>query len=95
MMACLWVGLLLTGCCLPFKSFNPCPTHPQDIRQQRLHRQRRGVELQKLHQTLSSLQAKSKFHSEQVDFYRDYITSCLDNLTANRYAQSACICVVS
>uniref|UniRef100_A0A3Q4B9D8 Uncharacterized protein n=1 Tax=Mola mola TaxID=94237 RepID=A0A3Q4B9D8_MOLML len=55
----------------------------KDIRQQRLHRQRRGAELQKLHQTLSSLQAKSKFHSEQVDFYRDYITSCLDNLTAN------------
>ncbi|XP_037640441.1 ras GTPase-activating-like protein IQGAP3 isoform X2 [Sebastes umbrosus] len=55
----------------------------KDIRQQRLHRQRRGAELQKLRQTLSSLQAKSSFHSEQVDFYRHYITSCLDNLTAN------------
>ncbi|KAM9352702.1 ras GTPase-activating-like protein IQGAP3 [Symphorus nematophorus] len=55
----------------------------KDIRQQRLHRQRRGAELQKLHQTLSSLQAKSSFHSEQVDYYRHYITSCLDNLTAN------------
>ncbi|XP_045901398.1 ras GTPase-activating-like protein IQGAP3 isoform X2 [Micropterus dolomieu] len=54
----------------------------KDIRQQRLHRQRRGAELQKLHQTLSSLQAKSSFHSEQVDYYRHYITSCLDNLTA-------------
>uniref|UniRef100_A0A3Q2U692 IQ motif containing GTPase activating protein 3 n=1 Tax=Fundulus heteroclitus TaxID=8078 RepID=A0A3Q2U692_FUNHE len=56
----------------------------QDIRQQRLHRQRRGAELQKLHQTLSRLQEKSSFHSEQVDFYRHYITSCLDNLTANK-----------
>lgn len=53
----------------------------KDIRQQRLHRQRRGAELQKLRQTLSSLQAKSSFHSEQVDYYRHYITSCLDNLT--------------
>uniref|UniRef100_A0A8P4G8M4 Ras GTPase-activating-like protein IQGAP3 n=1 Tax=Dicentrarchus labrax TaxID=13489 RepID=A0A8P4G8M4_DICLA len=56
----------------------------KDIRQQRLHRQRRGAELQKLHQTLSSLQAKSNFHSEQVDYYRHYITSCLDNLTTSK-----------
>ncbi|XP_070822093.1 ras GTPase-activating-like protein IQGAP3 [Chaetodon trifascialis] len=55
----------------------------KDIRQQRLHRQRRGAELQKLHQTLRCLQAKSSFHSEQVDYYRHYITSCLDSLTAN------------
>ncbi|XP_039973636.1 ras GTPase-activating-like protein IQGAP3 isoform X2 [Xiphias gladius] len=55
----------------------------KDIRQQRLHRQRRGAELLKLRQTLSSLQVKSSFHSEQVDYYRHYITSCLDNLTAN------------
>ncbi|KAI3360710.1 hypothetical protein L3Q82_012851, partial [Scortum barcoo] len=55
----------------------------KDIRQQRLHRQRRGAELQRLNQTLSSLQAKSSFHSEQVDYYRHYITSCLDNLTTS------------
>ncbi|XP_078100595.1 ras GTPase-activating-like protein IQGAP3 isoform X2 [Sander vitreus] len=53
----------------------------KDIRQQRVHRQRRGAELQKLRQTLSSLQDKSSFHSQQVDYYRHYITSCLDNLT--------------
>nr|XP_057909728.1 ras GTPase-activating-like protein IQGAP3 isoform X2 [Doryrhamphus excisus] len=58
----------------------------KDIRSQRLHRQRRGAELLKLGQTLSSLQAKSSFHSEQVDYYRHYITSCLDNLTANSQA---------
>ncbi|XP_030605093.1 ras GTPase-activating-like protein IQGAP3 [Archocentrus centrarchus] len=56
----------------------------KDIRQQRLHRQRRGAELQKLRQTLSSLQAKSSFHSEQVDYYRHYITSCLDNLIVSK-----------
>uniref|UniRef100_A0A8D3BXF6 Ras GTPase-activating-like protein IQGAP3 n=1 Tax=Scophthalmus maximus TaxID=52904 RepID=A0A8D3BXF6_SCOMX len=55
----------------------------KDVRQQRLHRQRRGGELLKLRQTLVSLQEKSSFHSEQVDYYRHYITSCLDNLTAN------------
>lgn len=56
----------------------------KDVRQQRLHRQRRGAELVKLRQTLSRLQVKSSFHSEQVDYYRHYITSCLDNLTASK-----------
>uniref|UniRef100_A0A7N6C2H4 IQ motif containing GTPase activating protein 3 n=1 Tax=Anabas testudineus TaxID=64144 RepID=A0A7N6C2H4_ANATE len=59
----------------------------KDIRQQRLHRQRRGAELLKLRETLNSLQVKSSFHSEQVDYYRHYITSCLDNLTTNRYSK--------
>eukprot|EP00066_Takifugu_rubripes_P014258 XP_011603524.1 PREDICTED: ras GTPase-activating-like protein IQGAP3 [Takifugu rubripes] len=54
----------------------------KDICQRRLHRQCRGAELQKLGQTLCSLEAKTCFHSEQVDYYSDYITSCLDNLTA-------------
>ncbi|XP_034721405.1 ras GTPase-activating-like protein IQGAP3 [Etheostoma cragini] len=52
----------------------------KDIRQQRVHRQRRGAELRKLRQTLRCLQDKSSFHSEQVDYYRHYITSCLDQL---------------
>ncbi|KAG7474578.1 ras GTPase-activating IQGAP3 [Solea senegalensis] len=55
----------------------------KDIRQQRVRRQRRGAELVKLGHTLNSLQMKSSFHSEQVDYYRHYITSCLDNLTAS------------
>ncbi|KAM7421703.1 hypothetical protein PAMA_015717 [Pampus argenteus] len=61
----------------------------KDIRHQRLRRQRRGAELVKLHQTLSSLQAKSNFHSEQVDYYRHYITSCLDNLTDRKTIKAA------
>uniref|UniRef100_A0A3B3YMM9 Ras-GAP domain-containing protein n=1 Tax=Poecilia mexicana TaxID=48701 RepID=A0A3B3YMM9_9TELE len=56
----------------------------QDIRQQRVCRQRRRAELHKLQQTLSRLQEKSSFHCQQVDFYRHYITSCLDNLTTGR-----------
>ncbi|XP_046891515.1 ras GTPase-activating-like protein IQGAP3 [Hypomesus transpacificus] len=54
----------------------------KDIRHQRLYRQRRQAELVKLRQTLGSLHSKSSFHSEQVDYYSQYITTCLDNLTA-------------
>ncbi|KAL0984873.1 hypothetical protein UPYG_G00149790 [Umbra pygmaea] len=54
----------------------------KDISHQRLYRQRRQAELVKLRQTLGSLHCKSSFHSEQVDFYSQYITTCLDNLTA-------------
>ncbi|XP_059195853.1 ras GTPase-activating-like protein IQGAP3 [Centropristis striata] len=56
----------------------------KDIRQQRVRRQRRGAELQKLRQTLGALQLKSSFHRQQEDFYRDYITSCLDQLTHSK-----------
>ncbi|XP_028834928.1 ras GTPase-activating-like protein IQGAP3 [Denticeps clupeoides] len=55
----------------------------KDIRHQRLYRQRRQAELVKLRQTLHSLHCKSAFHSEQVDYYSQYITTCLQNLTAN------------
>ncbi|XP_056142140.1 ras GTPase-activating-like protein IQGAP3 [Lampris incognitus] len=55
----------------------------KDIRHQRLYRQRRGVELVKFRQTLDNLHAKSAFHSQQIDFYSQYITSCLDNLTTD------------
>uniref|UniRef100_A0A8C9VMN6 IQ motif containing GTPase activating protein 3 n=1 Tax=Scleropages formosus TaxID=113540 RepID=A0A8C9VMN6_SCLFO len=53
-----------------------------DIRHQRLYRQRRQAELVKLRQTLNSLHCKSSFHSEQVDYYSQYITTCLDNFTS-------------
>uniref|UniRef100_A0A673YYG5 IQ motif containing GTPase activating protein 3 n=1 Tax=Salmo trutta TaxID=8032 RepID=A0A673YYG5_SALTR len=46
------------------------------------HQLRRQAELVKLRQTMGSLHCKSSFHSEQVDFYSQYITTCLDNLTA-------------
>uniref|UniRef100_A0A3B4BP23 Ras GTPase-activating-like protein IQGAP3 n=1 Tax=Pygocentrus nattereri TaxID=42514 RepID=A0A3B4BP23_PYGNA len=53
-----------------------------DIRHQRLYRQRRQAELVKLKQTLHSLHCKSSFQSEQVDYYSQYISTCLRNLTA-------------
>uniref|UniRef100_A0A8C5BIA9 IQ motif containing GTPase activating protein 3 n=1 Tax=Gadus morhua TaxID=8049 RepID=A0A8C5BIA9_GADMO len=54
----------------------------KDIRHQRLYRQRRRADTLRLKQTLSSLQEKSSAHSQQVDYYSQYITSCLDSLTA-------------
>uniref|UniRef100_A0A8C5FRP0 IQ motif containing GTPase activating protein 3 n=1 Tax=Gadus morhua TaxID=8049 RepID=A0A8C5FRP0_GADMO len=55
----------------------------KDIRHQRLYRQRRRADTLRLKQTLSSLQEKSSAHSQQVDYYSQYITSCLDSLTAS------------
>lgn len=56
----------------------------KDIRHQRLHRQRRRADMLRLTQTLSSLQEKSSAHSQQVDYYSQYITSCLDSLAASK-----------
>lgn len=61
----------------------------QDISQRRRRRWRRRAELQRLARTLARLQAKSCFHSQQVDYYSHYITSCLDNLAATRWACTA------
>ncbi|XP_053561176.1 ras GTPase-activating-like protein IQGAP3 [Bombina bombina] len=54
----------------------------KDIRNQRRHRQNRKAELVKLRQTLQRLHCKTAFHEEQIDFYSQYIKTCLDNLTA-------------
>ncbi|XP_015773072.1 PREDICTED: ras GTPase-activating-like protein IQGAP1, partial [Acropora digitifera] len=52
----------------------------KDIRNQRRYRQRRRQEKKKLGQTLESLQTKSQFYEEQIDYYNQYIRVCLDNL---------------
>ncbi|XP_060109748.1 ras GTPase-activating-like protein IQGAP3 [Heteronotia binoei] len=54
----------------------------KDIRNQRQHRQHRKAELVKLQQTLHSLNSKRMFYEEQVDYYNQYIWTCLDNLAA-------------
>lgn len=59
----------------------------QDIRNQRRYRQHRRGELDKLRQTLEALHAKSTFYEEQVDYYNQYIRTCLGNLaTSSKYA---------
>nr|DBA13986.1 TPA: hypothetical protein GDO54_005007 [Pyxicephalus adspersus] len=58
----------------------------KDIRNQRRYRQHRKAELVKLRQTMQRLHCKTAFHEEQVDFYNQYIKTCLDNLAANQKA---------
>ena len=53
----------------------------QDMRNQRLYRQRRKQEVVRLRQTLRSLAAKRSFFEEQVDYYNQYVKTCLDNLS--------------
>ncbi|NXO43773.1 IQGA3 protein, partial [Locustella ochotensis] len=55
----------------------------KDIRNQRRHRQQRRGELLKLRQTLEGLDAKTRFYEEQIDYYNQYIKTCLDNLAAS------------
>ncbi|XP_070541740.1 ras GTPase-activating-like protein IQGAP1 isoform X2 [Ptychodera flava] len=52
----------------------------QDIRNQRKYRQRRKQEIMKLRNTLKGLEHKSSFYQEQIDYYNQYIKTCLDNL---------------
>ncbi|KAM6309476.1 ras GTPase-activating-like protein IQGAP3 [Podargus strigoides] len=59
----------------------------KDILNQRRHRQRRRGELLKLRQTLEGLDAKTLFYEEQVDYYNQYIKTCLDNLAASSKAK--------
>ncbi|XP_075700515.1 ras GTPase-activating-like protein IQGAP3 [Rhinoderma darwinii] len=56
----------------------------KDIRNQRRYRQHRKAELVKLRETMQRLHCKTAFHEEQIDFYNQYIKTCLDNLTANQ-----------
>uniref|UniRef100_A0A8D0L962 IQ motif containing GTPase activating protein 1 n=1 Tax=Sphenodon punctatus TaxID=8508 RepID=A0A8D0L962_SPHPU len=54
----------------------------KDIRNQRRYRQRRKAELVKLQQTHHALNSKANFYEEQVDYYKSYIKTCLDNLAS-------------
>ncbi|XP_054831639.1 ras GTPase-activating-like protein IQGAP3 [Eublepharis macularius] len=54
----------------------------KDIRNQRQYRQHRKAELAKRQQTLHGLDSKRMFYEEQVDYYNQYIRTCLDNLAA-------------
>ncbi|NWI22317.1 IQGA3 protein, partial [Sula dactylatra] len=55
----------------------------KDICNQRRYRQHRKGELLKLRQTLQGLNAKTLFYEEQIDYYNQYIKTCLDNLAAS------------
>ncbi|XP_042640877.1 ras GTPase-activating-like protein IQGAP3 [Tyto alba] len=55
----------------------------KDICNQRRYRQHRKGELLKLRQTLQALNAKTLFYEEQIDYYNQYIKTCLDNLAVS------------
>ncbi|XP_030620929.1 ras GTPase-activating-like protein IQGAP1 [Chanos chanos] len=54
----------------------------KDIRNQRRYRQRRKAELVKLQQTNTALNSKTSFYNVQIDYYNQYIKTCMDNLTS-------------
>ncbi|XP_055521632.1 ras GTPase-activating-like protein IQGAP3 [Leucoraja erinacea] len=54
----------------------------RDIQNHRRYRQQRKTELSKLKQTLRGISSKTAFFEEQIDYYNQYIKTCLDNLTA-------------
>lgn len=53
---------------------------PQDICNQRRHRQRRTAELVKLQAALRGLSAKAAFYEAQGDCYSQYLQACLGHL---------------
>ncbi|KAI7814790.1 putative ras GTPase-activating-like protein IQGAP1, partial [Triplophysa rosa] len=54
----------------------------KDIRNQRRYRQRRKAELVKLQQTNAGLNSKTNFYNVQIDYYNQYIKTCMDNLAS-------------
>uniref|UniRef100_A0A8C2B4K9 IQ motif containing GTPase activating protein 1 n=1 Tax=Cyprinus carpio TaxID=7962 RepID=A0A8C2B4K9_CYPCA len=60
----------------------------KDIRNQRRYRQRRKAELVKLQQTNAALNSKTNFYNVQIDYYNQYIKTCMDNLANNKAKKS-------
>ncbi|CAG5135114.1 unnamed protein product, partial [Candidula unifasciata] len=52
----------------------------QDIRNQRRYRNNRKQELKRLRTTIKSLSEKRTFYESQIDYYNQYVKTCLDNL---------------
>ncbi|KAL5004093.1 hypothetical protein ScPMuIL_017549 [Solemya velum] len=52
----------------------------QDIRNQRRYRNSRKQELYRLRRTLEDLNKKRAFYESQIDYYNEYVKTCLENL---------------
>uniref|UniRef100_A0A674ERB0 IQ motif containing GTPase activating protein 1 n=1 Tax=Salmo trutta TaxID=8032 RepID=A0A674ERB0_SALTR len=61
----------------------------KDIRNQRRYRQRRKAELVKLQQTNTALNSKTAFYNVQIDYYNQYIKTCMDNLASDTKAKKS------
>ena len=56
----------------------------QDIRNQRIYRRQRKTEIAKLTSTLAELNKKQSFYKAQVDFFDQYVDSCMQQLTKSK-----------
>jgi hypothetical protein len=56
----------------------------QDIRNQRIYRQQRKQELVKLTATLEELHKKRAFYSDQVNYYDQYVSSCMAQMSKGK-----------
>jgi len=52
----------------------------QDIRNQRRYRNNRKQELVRFKSTIQSLSEKRTFYESQIDYYNQYVKTCMDNL---------------
>ena len=52
----------------------------QDIRNQRRYRNNRKQELMRLRTTIKSLSDKRTFYESQIDYYNQYVKTCMDSL---------------
>eukprot|EP00041_Stephanoeca_diplocostata_P037701 m.1438242 g.1438242 ORF g.1438242 m.1438242 type:complete len:2086 (+) comp25089_c0_seq3:340-6597(+) len=56
----------------------------QDIRNQRIYRRQRKQELAKLRATVEELAKKKKHHAEQIEYYDQYVQSCMAQTTKKK-----------
>ena len=57
----------------------------KDIINRKKYRSRRRMEILRLQKTILSLETKSKFHEEQIEYYQEYLKQCLANLQSSAY----------
>ena len=57
----------------------------KDIINRKHYRSRRRMEILRLQKTITSLENKSKFHEEQIEYYQEYLKQCLANLQSSAY----------
>ena len=57
----------------------------KDIINRKQYRSRRKLEILRLQKTILSLEKKSKFHEEQIEYYQEYLKQCLASLQSSAY----------
>ena len=60
--------------------------HVQDVRSQRMYRMHRRTEMMRMRAAASALALKRAFFEEQINYYSQYVKTCLARQAAQRYA---------